>query len=167
MFRNILVATDGSDHATNAVRLAADIAKHYEARLLIANVISSWDVPQELRQMAEVEHLIDQPAPKLFPFGRSPFDQLSLEQRYPLVEAISQRLLERARGAAEAVGARNIETVSLEGAAADAIIDCAKTSGADLLVLGTRGLGRVEGLVLGSVSNKISRLAACPCLISR
>ena len=38
---------------------------------------------------------------------------------------------------------------------------------ADLIVLGSRGRGRMEGLLLGSVSQKIAALAPCPCLIAR
>ncbi|MEO1016938.1 MAG: universal stress protein [Pseudomonadota bacterium] len=167
MFQSILVATDGSAHAENAVRLATDIAQRYAAKLTIIHVITDWDIPHELREMIEVEHVLAPPGLDLPPSGLLSFERLNPEQRYQTALALSEKILERAGSAAQAAGLRQVETVSLEGDAAEVIIDQLRSSEVDLLVVGTRGLGRLGGLVLGSVSHKVSMLAPCACLIAR
>jgi nucleotide-binding universal stress UspA family protein len=60
-----------------------------------------------------------------------------------------------------------IQTEMLEGSIADAIIDLAKTRHSDLIVMGSRGLGRLAGAILGSNSQKVVSEAPCPVLIVR
>jgi nucleotide-binding universal stress UspA family protein len=55
----------------------------------------------------------------------------------------------------------------LEGSPAEAIIEVAKTSKSDLIVMGSRGLGQLAGLLLGSTSQKVVAHAPCPVLIVR
>jgi nucleotide-binding universal stress UspA family protein len=55
----------------------------------------------------------------------------------------------------------------LEGPAADAIISVAEIREADLIIMGTRGLGAVKGLLFGSVASKVSHHAPCPVLLVR
>jgi len=58
MFTKILVVTDGSEHGTQAVRTAADIAVKYGAELTVGHVVLHGEPPSAFRRMAEVEHLI-------------------------------------------------------------------------------------------------------------
>ena len=58
MFNKILVATDGSKHAEQAIRLASDIARLYDAAIHLVNVRSKGRVSPELVRLAEVEHLV-------------------------------------------------------------------------------------------------------------
>jgi len=60
-----------------------------------------------------------------------------------------------------------IHTELIEGDSAEAIIDVAKTRKSDVIVMGSRGLGRLAGLVLGSTSQKVVSHAPCPVLIVR
>ena len=60
-FTKILAATDGSSHGRTATRIAGDLAGRYTAKLLLAHVMADQPVPQELRHMAAVEHLVDDP----------------------------------------------------------------------------------------------------------
>ena len=60
-----------------------------------------------------------------------------------------------------------ITTVTRDGNQARQLLRVTTQQEADLIVMGTRGRGRVEGLLLGSVSQKIAALAPCPCLIAR
>ena len=55
----------------------------------------------------------------------------------------------------------------IEGSPAEAIIEVAKTRHSDVIVIGSRGLGRLAGLVLGSTSQKVVSYAPCPVLIVR
>ncbi len=166
MFQSILVATDGSQSAARAVDLAVRLAHRHEAGLIIVNVISDWDVPDDLYQMAEVEHLIDRPSDSDKPLNVGTFGSLNRENRFRVAEAVSKRILERASEAASHWGVSRIETLSLEGPPAEAIIEQVRGSGAELVVVGTRGLGRLNEMILGSVSHKISVNASCPCLIT-
>jgi nucleotide-binding universal stress UspA family protein len=78
----------------------------------------------------------------------------------------AQEILQKA---ARAVGNVTAEVHSehLEGDAAEMIIESAKTHNSDVIVMGSRGLGRFTGLLLGSTSQKVVSHAPCPVLIVR
>ena len=61
----------------------------------------------------------------------------------------------------------SVRTVVHEGDPASAILAVAKEADADLIVMGRRGLGDLAGLLLGSVSQKVTHLAECACLTVR
>jgi nucleotide-binding universal stress UspA family protein len=71
--------------------------------------------------------------------------------------------------AIEAVGKipGEVHTEILEGSPAEAILDVANTRKSDLIVMGSRGLGRLAGALLGSQSQKVVQHAPCPVLIIR
>lgn len=164
MFKNIVVATDGSDHARKAVRVAAEMAALSSAALTIVNAVSHRDVPDSFRQMAEVEHLVDPPRTTFGELGVLTTADLGAARRARLAQVVSDKLLEQARMTAEEAGVASIETLSLDTDPADAILEQIDKAGADLVVLGTRGLGQIEGLFLGSVSHKLVQTAPCACL---
>lgn len=74
--------------------------------------------------------------------------------------------LEEARRRLAALG-RDAEVVAVLGAPADVLVEEAEKRGADLIVLGRRGLSGGERFVMGSVSSKVARLAGCSVLIAR
>jgi nucleotide-binding universal stress UspA family protein len=78
--------------------------------------------------------------------------------------ALGDQILERAKRAARKKGVKDIATRVDDGDPARCIIDRAKAENADLIVLGSRGLGDLEGLFMGSVSHKVSHLAECSCV---
>lgn len=73
--------------------------------------------------------------------------------------------LEERRGLAEL--GRDAEVVAVAGAPADVLVEEAEKRGADLIVVGRRGLNGAERLVMGSVSSKVARTARCSVLIAR
>ena len=81
-----------------------------------------------------------------------------LEERNRELEEARQALAELRRDA---------ELVAVVGAPADVLVEEAKQRGADLIVVGHRGLSGAEKLVMGSVSSKVARTAGCSVLISR
>jgi nucleotide-binding universal stress UspA family protein len=137
MFKRILLAVDGSDHAIRAAEIAAELVRSMKAELRIVVVYD--------------------PIP---PYLGEPNLQNAINAR--LAEA--QKILDRA---VEAVGdvPEEIHTGIIEGNSAEAIIEVAKTRESDLIVMGSRGLGRLSGLVLGSTSQKVVSHAPCPVLI--
>lgn len=140
MFNNILLAVDGSDHALNAARVAAQLAHSMNsAELRIAVVYDS--IP---------------------PLLGDPDFQVILNARLDETEKILQ-------SAVKTVGEvpSTVSTETIAGDPAEAIIRIADTRKCDLIVMGSRGLGRLAGLVLGSVSQKVVSHAPCPVLIVR
>ena len=140
MFRDILLAVDGSDHALRAARTAAQLARAMNPATL--RIVVVYD-----------------PVP---PWLGDPNFQTAINSR--LNE--SQEILQKA---VEAIGdiPSKIHTELLEGNPAEAIIEIAQTRQCDLIVLGSRGLGQLAGLLLGSTSQKVVSHAPCPVLIVR
>ena len=171
MFKTILVATDGSESSGRAVETASELAGMSEARLVVLHVLYP-SLPKELLHMAEVEHLVEpeNPAPSVLLGG--PVATTTVGAR-PLVEAsevsraiaeIGQRIVAEAELTAKQAGVKDVRTRVEDGDAATRIMETAKEEGADLIVLGRRGLGLLQGLLMGSVSSKVTHLADCACL---
>jgi len=166
MFERILVATDGSDHGRNATRVAGSLAGKYEAELLVAHVITDKPVPEELRRMASVEHLVKEPKPE----PGSSLGRLSLKPSRDVLDqqlkaAIASKLLEQGAALAKSEGATKVKPLELDGDAADALVRAAKERGVDLVVIGSRSFGPLGRLLHGSVSTEVSQHVRCPCLI--
>jgi nucleotide-binding universal stress UspA family protein len=142
MIRSILVAIDGSEHATRAATLAADLAAKYGATLHVVQVVPPLVVTKGLEEFAQVEKL-DLPTSQ---------------------EVASRHLLGPVESTAATRGVRTVETEVLAGDPAERLLDYVRDRKIDLVVLGRRGLGRVQGLLMGSVSLKLSSLADCPVL---
>ncbi|MDX1609420.1 MAG: universal stress protein [Halofilum sp. (in: g-proteobacteria)] len=151
MVRNILVPIDGSIHAQRALELAADLAARHEARLHVMHVLLRGDVPEELRALSERK---DEREPAIA-IGAG-FVDASLPAE--VLKDIATQLLERAEATAREHGAGAVETSWHEGDPARAILEQAREQGADMIVMGSRGLSDLEGLVVGSVSHKIAHL---------
>jgi len=140
MFENILLAIDGSEHAWRAARMAADLARAVQARTL--RVVVAFD-----------------PIP---PYLGEPNLQLAISARLKKAEEILQQALE-VMGQVPA----EVRTELIEGPAAEAIINVATTHHSDLIVMGTRGMGTLRGLILGSTAQKVVSHAPCPVLVVR
>jgi nucleotide-binding universal stress UspA family protein len=171
MFKTILVAVDGSKHADKAVKTAAGLAARLKARLVLLHVLMDGATAGDMRTVADMRKL-----PKAM---RDEIDALempvaaaamgagfvTLPVPQPVLKAVGQQILDRAKGVAGKARARRVTSVLMSGHAADAIVARAKREKADLVVLGSRGHGMLEELVLGSVSHKVAQHAKMPCLI--
>jgi nucleotide-binding universal stress UspA family protein len=147
MIKTILVPVDGSEHSNKAIVLASDLAQKYDARLIALNVmteVGSDRVPPELRDYERLEHV-------------------RLTER-SVLDSESERILSDATLQAREKGASNVETVRRSGDAAAIILEVANDQSADMIVMGSRGLGNVKGLLLGSVSHKVTQLSECSCI---
>jgi nucleotide-binding universal stress UspA family protein len=174
MYKTILAATDGSDHAGKAVDLASDLAEKYDAKLVLIHVLLSGDRAEQLKRWAEVERigrarprglataLAEVPLAKA-PHGGDDDPFLSAQ----VTQAIGDHLLQSSKRIAAERGVKDVKGVVTDGDPAKAILACAKTEGADLIVIGSRGLGDLKGLLVGSVSHKVSQLADCTCITVR
>jgi len=140
MFDKILLAVDGSDHALHATRKAAELArsmKSSEVRIVVA------------------------------------FDPIPLYLGEPNMQVVITNRKGEAEGILAAAEKElgeipgEVHTEILEGVPASAIIEVAKINKSDVIVMGSRGLGVLAGLLLGSTSQKVVSHAPCPVLIVR
>ena len=171
MFESIVVGYDGSAHARKALEMGAKLAASEQARLGIICVVDTNHVklPAELRDMGEVEHIIE-PMPRMVvdfeqmpPALTSTIAKSQLESQRAMLQYADHLASEAARHARE-YGAPDVEAITASGDPAEEVVEYASKRNADLIVCGRRGLGRVKQLLLGSTSHKIAQLAGCSCL---
>ncbi|MBI5955258.1 MAG: universal stress protein [Chloroflexi bacterium] len=140
MFENILLAVDGSEHALHAARTAADLARTVNAKEF--RIVVAYDfIP---------------------PYLGEPNMQFAIDARMEEAGAVLNK-------AVTTVGKLpcEIHTEMIEGSEAEAIINVANTRNSDVIVMGSRGRGRLAGLLLGSTSQTVVAHAPCPVLIVR
>lgn len=174
MFKSIVVAYDGSADAARALGAAARLAAGEQARLGIIYVIDldHMSLPLEIRKMGEIEHVIE-PSPNFMVDLEMTSPELM--KKLAKAEADSHKamlqyadyLLAQALKSARNCGASDVEVKTVQGDPAEMVVEFANDRNADLIVCGSRGLGRLKQLLLGSTSHKITQLAACSCLTVR
>jgi nucleotide-binding universal stress UspA family protein len=145
MFRSIVVGTDGSETAGQAVRQAVDLARTTGARV---ELVSAYEpVPNQRLRREATE------APEDLQWMVNPRED---------VDATLEDACEVAREAGI-----DVETHARQGDPADAILDVAEETKADLIVVGNKGMTGARRFLLGSVPNKVSHHAPCSVLIIR
>lgn len=173
MSKRIVAAIDGSENARRAIEAAADLAKVYDAKLYFVHVVGSGAIPPALARMAQIEHLAETRRPAATQNVANVFGNLAAAETasdspvvaYEVHQALGERLLKNAAELARKSGARSVEVMLSEGDPTHAIVDAAKQVEADLVVLGTRGLSDLKGLLLGSVSHKVIQFSPCTCML--
>lgn len=166
MIKTILTATDGSSHASKAIDLAIEFATRFDARLVVMHAIGQGDIPDALIHMAEVEHIVDPPAANpSMPRASIPHGDVRRWKEDGKIHAyIANKLLSAAEDAAREKKVGEVKTVAAEGDPASRILATAEAEDADMIVMGSRGLGILKGMLVGSVSNKVNHLASCTCV---
>lgn len=149
-FQRILAATDGSDGATTALRAAVELADLTRAELIVLNVFQPEEIAPihdpEPREFARVEHL------------RGDYAEAK--------ELLSENVLDDAKKIVNERPGLRSSFISLEGDPPAEILRYAAEVDADLIVMGNRGRGRLVGLALGSVSQKVTSAAGRFVLIA-
>ena len=159
MIRTILTPLDGSRHARAALDLSIDLAKTYAARLILLHVgMRNGDVPQELYEAAARE--LSQAERQGEPTDIHPH----LSEHLRVMEYLGHKVLREGQATAADSGVETSEGVIDFGDPGERILHHAKHRSADLIVMGSRGYGELEGLLLGSVSHKVFHLAPCSCV---
>ena len=139
MFKKILVGVDGSEHGLRAAKIAGEMARKMGSELYL---VAAYDVlPTD--------------------FGETYLEEI-LAKRMSQAENIIAAAL-RECGKIEGTITKEI----MEGPPAEAILSVADTRGVDLIIMGTRGLGRIASLIMGSQSLKVVSQAQCPVLLVR
>jgi nucleotide-binding universal stress UspA family protein len=146
MYRSIVVGTDGSETAKEAVRQTGELAKAMGAEVLL---VSAYEPVSEARLRYERQEV--------------PEDVSWMVNPREDVQAVLDAEAEHVR----ALGVENVETFAREGDPADAILDVAEERGAQLVVVGNKGMTGARRFLLGSVPNKVSHHAPCNVMIVR
>jgi nucleotide-binding universal stress UspA family protein len=137
VFDKVLLAVDGSAHACRAVPVAVDLAKKSGGEVVILHA-------REFRLAKGVAY--------------TPEDS---QEATTLVDRVRDQI------AAAGVPVRGRVVTSHEGRAAQAILEAAEIEEADAIVMGSRGLSELAGLLLGSVAHKVIQLSHCPVVVAR
>ena len=145
MWRSIVVGTDGSETASQAVRQAIDLARALEGRV---ELVSAYEPVSNQRLREEAQQV--------------PQDVQWMVNPREDVEATLRDAARLAEDAGVQVG-----TYARQGDPADAILDVAEEQRADLIVVGNKGMTGAKRFLLGSVPNKVSHHAPCSVLIIR
>jgi nucleotide-binding universal stress UspA family protein len=147
MYKTIVVGIDGSDTSRAAMLTAADLAKLTGARVHVVTASAKG----YLASLAAVE-----------PMAAGVLEALRTAESQ--VESAAEAMLARA---AEEVGNRGVEveTHIVDSPPADAIVDVAQAVGADLIVVGNKGMRGSKRYVLGSVPNSVAHHAPCDVTI--
>jgi nucleotide-binding universal stress UspA family protein len=139
--QRIIVATDGSPGANRAVDRAARLAKATGSDLVILTIGNNIS-GEELRRLASAGGDLSK-----------------------TLESAANQVLSRARKRALRAGVSAVKLQSGWGDPAETIIDTVRREKADIVVVGRRGRGRLSGLLLGSVSQKVASLAPCIVMV--
>ena len=139
--KTILVPSDFSSHAAKALETAVELAKVFEAKIVI------------------VHAYLVQPPPSV-----------SMQGGYVIPEGYFEQARDHAHQQVELLASQQkgsgveVEGKAVEAAASQAILEAAEEIAPDLIVMGTRGQTGLKHVLLGSVAERIVRLADCPVL---
>jgi nucleotide-binding universal stress UspA family protein len=146
MFARIVVGTDGSETASEALRQASQMGRSLGAELIVVSAyepVSQQRLKEERQQVPEdVAHTV----------GPREDVEATLAEAEKLIKG---------------EGIDKVKTVARQGDPADAILDVAEEENADLIVVGNKGMTGAKRFLLGSVPNKVSHHAPSSVLIVR
>ncbi|MGE5556189.1 MAG: universal stress protein [Methanocella sp.] len=142
MVSNVLVAVDGSENSNRGLDFALEFAEKYGANLTIINVTESSAAAA---------------------YAGDGMVSIARDLR-KFHEEILNKALERAKTTHPAV---SVSTSLREGDASNEIVNVANEGNFDVVILGHRGLGKVKGMLLGSISEKVTRSLACTVILVR
>ncbi|PLT33708.1 universal stress protein [Bacillus sp. V5-8f] len=136
MFRKILLAADGSEHAFRAAEKAAEMATWKKARITVLYVVDSSTSKNDV----------------LLEGDRGAVNERRKQRLSPIENLLAEEDVE-------------YDIKILKGDPGPAIVEYANQNGYDLVVVGSRGLNSLQEMVLGSVSHKVAKRVHCPVMI--
>ena len=150
----IIVPVDGSEASLRAVRFAGEIASKLGGSVVLLHVLDKLPARQQLKDylsVLEAQPLADE--------GEIDTIRAVLEKSG---EKKGRELLVDAEKLVRNMGIEDVSTEIHDGDPATKLLSLAAAGHFDMIVMGRRGLGHVKGIVMGSVSHKVSNLADCP-----
>ena len=144
MFKRILVPVDGSEASMSALEIAVEMQSAFRSELLILTVY---------RHHSLLEHSTSMVRPE------------EPDTMDDILRTHAAEVAEAAKSKAKGLKADGARAFVRNGPPARTIVAFAKDKGADLIVLGSRGVGDLDGFLLGSVSHKVTSLSDCPVMV--
>ncbi len=146
--KKILVPIDLSEFSKKTLQYAVELADKMGAEIIIAHVITEGHLTADERKLAKEVNLYS--------------DQFIEKQRELRKERI-QDLIQLCSGGKDL----KIKTVFRTGHAFSGVMDCIAKEKVDLLVMAMKGIGNLEGILVGSIAEKIFRRSPVPVLSIR
>lgn len=146
MIKKLLVPVDGSAHSKKALEFACEIAAKFGAELNLLNV-GEVRAAEQTMVMGSAHFTVPLDHQEVIDAGRTITDAAT--------EIVEKKGL--------AVANANV----VIGSPANKILESVETSDIDTIVMGSRGLSDLKGLLVGSVSHKVGHLAKCTCISVR
>ncbi|WP_339308245.1 universal stress protein [Paenibacillus sp. FSL R5-0519] len=141
MFDKIMVAIDKGEITNKLLDATAEIAQNKQAQVTLVHVSQSY-----------------------VPIGMTFLPENFLEDIMNELEKASLEQLHQAKSKLKSAGI-NPETIHLKGDPGHELLNYARDTEQQLIIIGNRGLRGIKEMMLGSVSHKVSQLASCPVLI--
>jgi len=136
MFRKILLATDGSDHSEKSARYAVELAEKFKGTITIIHVVEEKLTKSEALNYTSTTEKNSKVNEKI-------------ESMKVLIKKTEIKF----------------DTHVLYGKPGPLIVQYANNGSFDCVILGSRGLNKLQSFILGSVSNKVAKWVRCPVLI--
>ncbi len=146
MIKNILTPVDGSKHSKKALEFACDLANKYGAKLHLLYVVQG--APVERTMVMGSAHV-------------------TFEANHDELKHMGQAVIDAATQIAKENGATITKATLESGPPAQHILGYANSNDIDMIIMGSRGLSDLAGLMMGSVSHKVTHLADCNCITVR
>ena len=172
MIKKMIVPVDGSQPSVKAVELASDLASKYDAEVVLLHVLLRGHMPESLKRALEIEvgsqRVSDDisaelPQEVVARVESETAAQLTFEE----LQFIGDYVLSSVAEICRANGVTKVQKRVEQGDPANTIVKIANELKADAVVMGNRGLSDLQGLLVGSVSHKVSHLARCTCITVR
>jgi len=151
MIKNILVPVDGSEHSGKALALAVDIAEKYDANLSVL-FVASHEIDGGLHHFAATEYSREY-IPKYGRVVREISEQVAKKIISGMIKKVKSKIM--------------ISEVILHGDPATQIVKYIEDNNFDTAIFGSRGLGTIKGMLMGSVSRKVTKSVECTCVITK
>lgn len=169
MISTIIAPIDGTEQSDNALRFACDLAQRYDASLVLVHALLRGTSVSIMQGIAEEKGFLEQVKDDLgnvetIPIATvagvaAPMEVLPNET----LERFGRLLLQSAEDTAG--DGVEVRTRIIDEDPAKAILQCVDEENGDLIVIGSRGVGDLKSLLLGSVSHKVVEEAKCPCVV--
>ena len=171
MIKTIVVPVDGSAPANRASELAGAIAAKFDARVIVLHTFLHHTPTPDLKAICRKIGGAEEILKKLTVLENAMFDTAAaayapvpLPAPPAILRGIGDLITAKARQNVENKGVKQVVTHVMDGKPAENIIAVANHDNADMIVMGRRGLGDIAGLLMGSVSHKVTHMAECACL---
>ncbi|MCC3304292.1 universal stress protein [Sneathiella sp. HT1-7] len=144
MFKKILIPMDGSEPSLKALKTAVKMQESFDCELLILTVFRHHSLLETSISMVRSEE------PEVM-------DDILRKHASDVAENAKKEALD--------MGAKSVRAFVKNGPPARTIVNFSKDKDVELIILGSRGHGDLEGFLLGSVSHKVTSLANCPVMV--